>query len=93
MNNIVLDDEEQEILAAFEAGELKCIPHVEKHISQHQKIAATTFKQDKKINIRVANRDLLAIQKLAQAEGLSYQAFIGSVLHKFADGRYIEKQQ
>jgi len=93
MNNIILDDEEQEILTAFETRELKSIPDVKKQIHQHQKFAAATFKQDKKINIHVVNRDLLAIQKLAQAEGLSYQALIASVLHKFADGRYVEKLQ
>ncbi len=92
MNSYVLDDEEQEILAAFEAGELKSIPDVKKQISKHNQIAEATFKHDKKINIRLANRDLLEIQKLALAEGIPYQALIASVLHKFVDGKFVERQ-
>jgi predicted DNA binding CopG/RHH family protein len=31
------------------------------------------------------------IQKLAISEGIPYQTFIASILHKFVDGRYMEK--
>ena len=92
MNDFVLDDEELEILAAFEAGELKSVPDIKKQLNQHQKMAAETFKQDKKVQVRLAQRDLLAIQKLAIAEGISYQALMASVLHKFAEGRLSDRQ-
>ena len=49
------------------------------------------LKKDKRINIRITSRDLSAIQKLALSEGIPYQTLIASILHKFADGRYIEK--
>ena len=42
--------------------------------------------------ISIANRDLSELQKLALIEGIPYQTFITSILHKFADGKYIEKQ-
>ena len=87
-----LDEEEQEILSAFESGKLKSVPNVKDEIEKHREIAAATFKKDKRINIRIANRDLSELQKLALVEGIPYQTFITSILHKFADGKYIEKQ-
>jgi len=87
-----LDEEEQEILNAFESGKLKSVPNVKDEIEKHRQVAATTFKKDKRINIRIANRDLSELQKLALVEGIPYQTFITSILHKFADGKYIEKQ-
>jgi len=92
MGKYKLDQEEQEILDAFESGEIQPIPNAKEEIEKHRKYAANTFKKDKKINIRIAGRDLSAIQKLAIIEGIPYQTFIASFLHKLADGRFIEKQ-
>lgn len=89
MNNYVLDDEEQEILSAFESGELNSIPALDKQLNKHRKVAAATLKSDKKVNIRLASRDLMEIQKLALAEGIPYQALIASVVHKFVDGKLV----
>ena len=87
-----LDEEEQEILDAFESGKIQPIPSANIEIEKHKKYAATTFKKDKRINIRLAGRDLSILQKLALLEGIPYQTFIASILHKFADGRYLEKK-
>ena len=92
MGKYKLDKEEQEILDAFESGIIQPIPNAKKEIEKHKKFAAETFKKDKRINIRIASRDLSTLQKLAMIEGIPYQTFIVSILHKFADGRYIEKQ-
>lgn len=92
MSNYKLDQEEQEILNAFESGKIQPIPNAKEEIKKHRKYAAETFKKDKRINIRIASRDLSAIQKLAMFEGIPYQTFIASILHKYADGRFIEKQ-
>ena len=87
-----LDGEEQEILDAFESGKIQPILNADKEMEAHKKHAASTFKKDKRINIRLAGRDLSMLQKLALLEGIPYQTFIASILHKFADNRYIEKQ-
>lgn len=92
MTKYNLDEEEQEILNSFESGKLESIPDVEDEIKKHIQIAGATFKKDKRINIRIANRDLSELQKLALVEGLPYQTFIASILHKFADGQFSEKQ-
>ncbi len=92
MVKYILTQEEQEILEAFESGEIQPIQNANEEIEKHKKYATATFKQDKKINICIASRDLSMIQKLALLEGIPYQTFISSILHKFVDGRYIEKQ-
>jgi predicted DNA binding CopG/RHH family protein len=92
MVEYTLDEEVQEIINAFESGNLKSIPNVKDEIEKHRQIAVTSFKKDKRINIRIANRDFSELQKLALVEGIPYQIFITSILHKFADGKYIEKQ-
>ena len=49
-----IDEEEQEILDAFESGKIQPIPSVNKEMEKHKKYASATFKKDKRINIRLA---------------------------------------
>lgn len=92
MSKYKLDQEEQEILNAFDSGEIQPIANATEEIEKHQQYASATFKKDRRINIRLTSRDLTMIQKLALSEGIPYQTFIASILHKFVDGRYMEKQ-
>ena len=61
-------------------------------MEKHKKYAAETFKKDRSIHIRLADQDLSRIQKMALLEGIPYQTFIVSILHKFADGQFVEKK-
>ena len=79
---MVLDEYESEILEAFESGKLKPV----KSQNDFQKIARNTMRKNRKINIRISENDLSALQRRAAREGLPYQTLIGSVLHKFASG-------
>ena len=87
-----LDAEELEILEAFENDELEPIANKDAEIEKHQEYAATTFKKDKRINIRISNRDLQALKKRALSEGIPYQTLIASVLHKYIDKRCIDRK-
>ncbi|MEA2110155.1 MAG: hypothetical protein U9P07_12150 [Pseudomonadota bacterium] len=77
-----LDDYENEILEAYENGRLK--PSETK--TDFQAIARNTMKKNRKINIRISENDLSALQRKAAREGIPYQTLIGSVLHKYASG-------
>lgn len=79
---IVLDEYEKEILEAYENEML--IPS-ESSID-YQTIAHNTMKKNRKINIRISENDLSALQRKAAREGIPYQTLIGSVLHKYASG-------
>ncbi|MBZ0158419.1 MAG: hypothetical protein K8I29_19650 [Alphaproteobacteria bacterium] len=51
----------------------------------------TTHEKTKRINIRVSEKDLQQIRAIAEEEGLPYQTYIASLLHKHAAGRLVEK--
>ncbi len=79
---IILDGYEKEILEAYEDGKLK----PSKSQTDYQTIARNTMKKSRKINIRISDNDLSALQRRAAREGIPYQTLVGSVLHKFASG-------
>ena len=79
---IVLDEYEKEIVEAYENGRLK----PSKSQVDYQTIARNTLKKNRKINIRISENDLTALQRRAAREGIPYQTLIGSVLHKYASG-------
>ncbi|MDM8568529.1 antitoxin [Thiotrichales bacterium HSG1] len=85
MAKYTFTQEEQEIFDAFESENIHPIPNAIEEIEKHKKYAVNTLKQDKKINIYIANRDFFVIQKLALSEGISYQTFVAGILHKFAE--------
>ena len=85
MNTQKLNKEEQELLDAFEVGEFKSDLN-EKRRTQLAKLAETSIKKDKRINIRISRRDLEALQRRALEEGLPYQSLVSSVLHKYVSG-------
>lgn len=85
-----LDSEEKQLLDSVERGEWKTIPNFEKEAKRYQEYAKATFRKDKRVNIRISERDLTNIQKKAIEEGIPYQTLMSSVLHKFVSGRLKE---
>ncbi len=87
MTKSKLDKYEKEILAAYEADEFVSVMTIESK-KEVQQIAKNTFKKDRRINIRITNRDLVAIQKRALEEGIPYQTLVSSILHKYVSGSW-----
>ncbi len=85
MKQIKLDKEEQEILDAFESGKLQSNMTASRKKFVEQS-ASQTFKNNKKINISLSERDFSAIQRRALEEGISYQTLVSSILHKYVSG-------
>jgi predicted DNA binding CopG/RHH family protein len=77
-----LDEYEKEILDAYENGKLR----LSKPQADYQTVARNTMRKNRKINIRISENDLSALQRKAAREGIPYQTLIGSVLHKYASG-------
>ena len=86
-----LDPEEKEIVDAYDSDKVKRVENAREELEKHRAIARATFKKDARINIRLASRDLRALQARALKEGIPYQTLVSSVLHKFVDGQLIEK--
>lgn len=87
-----LDKSEKELLESVEHGEWKSSPKTKSDIRRFQEYAKATFKNDRRINIRISSHDLVAIQKRALEEGLPYQTLIASLLHKYASGRLVDRE-
>ena len=86
-----LNREEKEILDSYESGEWKSVLNTDEKIISYVEIAKNTLRKDKRINIRISERDLHEIKRKAVSEGIPYQTLISSVLHKFLNGRFVEK--
>ncbi len=85
MSKVTLSKEEKALLKAVEAGEFESVL-TEARKKELEAIANNTFKKDKRINIRISNRDLTAIQSRAAEEGIPYQTFVSSIIHKYISG-------
>jgi len=77
--------EDQQILADFNAGELRSVATPE-FLHQLQQSATATGAKDQRINIRLSSADLRALRARALQEGIPYQTLISSVLHKYVSG-------
>ncbi len=86
-----LDTFEEDILTAYEKDELKSTSPSQADLAKFKAAATATFIKDRRINIRLSSPDLMDIQARALEEGIPYQTFIASVLHKYASGRLVEK--
>ena len=85
-----LDTEEQEILDAFTQGKLKSIPNAQEEIEIAQQAARNTFYKNKRVNLRLTERDFELAHVKALKEGLPYQTLLSSVIHKYLTGQLIE---
>jgi predicted DNA binding CopG/RHH family protein len=92
MSDINLDNEENDLLESLNLGEWKSVPNLKKEISEHIQIAKNTMKKDKRVNIRISSRDLEGLQVKAIEDGIPYQTLMASILHKYINGRLIDKR-
>lgn len=87
---IKLTEEEKEILNSFERGEWVPVRNLAKRKKELIQYARNTLKKDKRLNIRISERDLIELQRKAIIEGLPYQTYVSSIIHKFINGKLIE---
>ena len=89
MNNR-LNKEEKKLLESYENDEWVSISSPSA-IAKYKAAAKSTFKKDKRVNIRISEKDLELLQERALIEGLPYQTLMSSVLHKYVTGRLTDK--
>jgi predicted DNA binding CopG/RHH family protein len=87
-----IDNEELEVLDAFEKGKLKSIA-TKSELAKFKAAARATAVKDRRVNIRLSSGDLNDIQVRALEEGMPYQTLIASVLHKYVTGRLAERSE
>lgn len=84
-----IDAYEQEVLTAFDKGQLKSVA-TKAELAKFKAAARATAIKDRRVNIRLSSGDLSDIQVKALEEGVPYQTLIASVLHKYVTGRLSE---
>lgn len=87
-----IDDDELEILNAYEKGQLKSVA-TKTELAKYKAAARATGIKDRRVNIRLSSGDLSDIQVKALEEGVPYQTLIASVLHKYVTGRLSEQPE
>ena len=84
-----LTKEEKEILDSFEKGEWTPVADLSKRRKELAQYARNTLRKDKRLNIRISERDLIEFQRKAVKEGLPYQTYVSSIIHKFINGTLV----
>jgi len=88
-----LTKEEKEILDSFEKDEWVPMTNLTMRKKELMAYARNTLRKDKRLNIRISERDLLELQKRAVNEGLPYQTYVSSIIHKFINGNLVEARK
>ena len=79
---ITLTPEEQEIENELETGDFVSVSATDAYKAQWSTMARHTLEKTKAINIRLTEKSLIKVKAAAAREGLSYQTFISSLIHK-----------
>ena len=85
-----LDAEEKDIVESYENDEWQSVDDFEKEKEIHTQYARNTTIKNKRINIRITERDFLSLKERSQTEGVPYQSLISSILHKYINGTLTE---
>jgi len=89
-----LDDEEKNIINSIDTIDLQSISRPTKEMqTEIKKTASKHLSKVKKMNIRIDPLELEKIKEEASREGLKYQTFIKSILHKYITGQLVDKNK
>lgn len=87
-----IDKEERELLESIEGDEWKPVENIKEEKEKVIVAARNTLKKDKRINLRLSQKDYYEIQIKAIEEGIPYQTLISSLIHKYLNGSLTAKQ-
>jgi predicted DNA binding CopG/RHH family protein len=85
-----IDEEEKELIRSIENDEWVESRETAKQKKLAKEYAVATIRKDKRMNIRISERDLKNLKKKALEEGIPYQTMVSMILHKYLAGRYSE---
>jgi predicted DNA binding CopG/RHH family protein len=94
-----LDEEEKELMESFDRGEWKplegkALADMQAELSEAARnTLAEPGNKTERMNIRMTTRDMAALKRAAEREGLPYQSLVTSILHKFTEGRLVDIEE
>ena len=81
-----IDQEEKDLMESLERDEWKPVNNFNREKEKAISAARNTLKKDKRINLRLTQKDYHQIQIKAIEEGIPYQTLISSIVHKYLNG-------
>ncbi len=82
MNDYDLPQDEQQLVEDIERGVLTPAPDFTRRKQEVEACARQTLNKTRNINIRLSERDVHRLKTRAAEEGLPYQTYAASLLHK-----------
>ena len=83
---------EKEILESYGKDEWESVEDLKQKKRRYAQYAKNTFLKNKRINVRISDKDLDGLKIKAREEGIPYQTLISSILHKYILGRLVERK-
>ncbi|MBC8433878.1 MAG: antitoxin [Desulfobacterales bacterium] len=88
-----IDQEEKDLMESIERDEWKPVKDINQEKEKAIAAARNTLKKNKRINLRLTQKDYHQIQIKAIEEGIPYQTLISSIIHKYLTGRLQEQRE
>jgi len=86
-----IDQEEKDLMESIERDEWQPVKNINQERKKAIDAARNTLKKDKRINLRLSQKDYHQIQIKAIEEGIPYQTLISSIVHKYLNGSLTPK--
>ncbi len=87
-----LDEQEKDLMQSIEDDEWRPVENFEQQKDAAVQAARNTLRKDKRINLRLSQKDYHQIQIKAIEENIPYQTLIASIIHKYLNGTLVPKQ-
>ncbi len=81
-----IDQEEKDLMESIENDGWGPVNNIRLEKEKVIAAARNTLKKDKRINLRLTQKDYYQIQIKAIEEGMPYQTLISSLVHKYLNG-------
>ena len=86
-----IDQEEKDLMKSIESDDWQPVKNFDKEKEKAITAARNTLKKDKRINLRLTQKDYHQIQIKAIEEGIPYQTLISSIVHKYLNGSLTQR--
>jgi predicted DNA binding CopG/RHH family protein len=88
-----VDEQEQELSQSLEHGEWQTVDDFEDARTEARRYAEATLRKDRRMNVRMTERDLRNLKARAAEEGVQYQTLVTMILHKYVSGDLVERER
>ncbi|EMB35399.1 hypothetical protein KP612_06710 [Treponema denticola] len=82
---------EKELYESIENNEWKSVKNFYDLSNDFKKAAESMLMKSEKIDIMLVKQDMNNLKAKAFEEGMEYEVFAGSILHKYLTGKLIER--